>query len=146
MLLLIASRALLDRGHLLIFEYSTLWLPLNSLCPSMPVTADMSRSKREYMTRILERYSLASSLLWCFEHQVVCIPLQQLCTKGLQWLTLEKLDKPYSIVVNYIWCKLSFSLLHSTISWLRDTWTTYPAGSTDTNIDLTLAQGRVVNY
>ena len=73
-------------------------------------------------------------------------PVATIVYKRIASLISTKLDKPYSVVMNYIRCKLSFLLLRSTISCLRGTRTKSFSTNYTSDIDLALAQGQVDDY
>ena len=63
--------------------------------------------------------------------------------KRIASLLSGKLEKPYSIIMNYIRCEISFSLLRSTINCLRGTHSVNYDDCTLNTMDLALTEGRV---
>ena len=73
-------------------------------------------------------------------------PVATIVYKRIAFLISTKLDKPYCVVINFIRCQLSFSLLRSTISCLRGTRTKLFSTNYTSDIDLALAQGQIDDY
>ena len=100
--------------------------------------------KREYDERVREvEFGCFSPLIFLTAGGLG--PISIVVYKRIATLTAEKLGKPYSTVMNFIRCKLSFSLLRSTISCLRGTRSKlfdYHTSLTN-NIDLALTEGRI---
>ena len=62
--------------------------------------------------------------------------------KKIAALLAEKLDKPYSRVMNLIRCRLSFSLIRSLVRSLHGCRSSYHTITSDSmNIDLALSEG-----
>ena len=68
-------------------------------------------------------------------------PLATVVYKRIAMLMSQKLGKPYSQVMNFIRCRLSFSLIRSIVRCLRGTRVSRHTDSY--NIDLALSEGRV---
>ena len=68
-------------------------------------------------------------------------PLATVVYKRIAMLMSQKLGKPYSQVMNFIRCRLSFSWIRSIVRCLRGTRVSRYTDSY--NIDLALSEGRV---
>ena len=54
-------------------------------------------------------------------------------------VTVREIQKRYGSLINFIHCKLSFSIIRSTIRCFRGTQSTFPCASSDHPIDIDVA-------
>ena len=70
------------------------------------------------------------------------IPVCDIVFRRIALLTADKLNKPYTSVINFIRCKLSFSILRSTIRCVRGTRRSIYRPS-DCDIDVAISDARL---
>ena len=99
--------------------------------------------KRKYDQRIREiEYGSFSPLV--FSTSGGLVPTSSLVYKRIATLQSEKSSRSYNSVINYIRCKLSFSLLRSTIRCLRRTRSTFPRDH-NVEIDVAISDGHILS-
>ena len=75
-------------------------------------------------------------------------PISSLVYKQIASLQSEKRQRPYSSLVNFIRCKLAFSILRSTVHCLKGTRSQAPLPSNSDipfNFDVALSKGHITN-
>ena len=101
------------------------------------------KKKRKYDHRIRKiEYGSFSPLV--FSTSGGLAPISSLVYKRIATLQLEKSSRSYNSVINYIRCKLSFSLLRSTIRCLRGTRSTLPRDH-NIEIDVAISDGHILS-
>ena len=101
------------------------------------------KKKRKYDQRICEiEYGSFSPLVFSTSNGLALIP--SLIYKLIPTLQSEKSSRSYNSVINYIRCKLSFSLLRSTIRCLRGIRSTFPRNH-NVEIDDAISDGHILS-
>ena len=100
-----------------------------------------ARKKRKYDVRIREvEHGSFSPLV--FSTNGGLAPVCDIVFRRIALLTADKLNKPYTSVINFIRCKLSFSILRSTIRCVRGTRRSIYRPS-DCDIDVAISDARL---
>ena len=103
-----------------------------------------NRKKRKYDDRIRNvEHGCFSPLV--FSTNGGLAPVSDTVFKRIALITSEKQNRPYSPLINLIRCKLSFSILRSTIRCIRGTRKSlYRPSVCDS--DVALSDGHIINY
>ena len=120
--------------------------PFSCTYRNLPLSSVYKRveeeKKRKYDQRVREIEHGSFSPL-AFSTSGGLAPISAQVYKRIATMQSEKLSKPYNTVINFIRCKLSFSLLRSTIRCLRGTRSTF-SRSHNLEIDVATSNGQIV--
>ena len=132
--------------HETTYFYVCIFNPLAKSNSSMPLTSCYRKHENEkcrnYEARIREiEHSTFTPLVLSTSGTMA--PAAKVTYNRLASLIAEKHQQPYSLTVNWLRCKLSFSLISSTVMCLRGARSTYhrPSNLSESPMDLAINEG-----